>query len=563
MEDMKAESALGPFVAGSHCTGRPRFDAADAAPGTDPAAAWASLVHRYGPAGAAARVHGDFALALREPSGRCVLAVDRFATQTMCWRQRNGQFEFAERADQLGDASSLDPQALFDYLYFHVVPSPRTAFEGVHRVPPGHVVVYEHGGVTVQPYWMPTFREPRRPAFAAHREEFKRLLETAVRRQVDGPRAACFLSGGTDSSTIAGMIGVVTGQPAATYSIGFEAEGYDEMEYARVAARHFGTDHHEYYVTPEDLITSIPSVAAWYDAPFGNSSALPALYCARQAHGDGFRQMLAGDGGDELFGGNTRYATHKLFAQYGRVPGVLRKALIEPVFGMPWVQSTPGLKRGSGYIRQANTPLPERMQVFNLLRRLGYANVLTPEFLAQVQVQGVEHQQQQVWTQSAAEHEVDRHLAYDWRYTLGESDLPKVRGTTQMAGVSVGFPMLDDDLVEFSMRLPPHWKLKGFQLRWFFKEALRGFLPDTILTKKKQGFGLPFGVWVTRHARLKELAVAGVEGVRERGLIRDDFARSLIDQHLPEHPSYYGTMVWILMMLEHWLQKHAPAYRLR
>ncbi len=560
---MQSQSAPGPATANLLVIGRPRFDPADVPVGTEAAAAWASLLQRFGPAAAAARIKGDFALALRQPTGRCVLAVDHFSAQTLCWRLRDGRFEFAERADQLGDASSLDAQALFDYLYFHVIPSPRTAFADVQRVPPGHVVVYENGQVTVQPYWLPTFREPRRPSFDLHRAEFKRLLQAAVGHQLDGTRAACFLSGGTDSSTVAGMIGAASGQAAATYSIGFEAEGYDEMEFARIAARHFGTEHHEYYVTPEDLITSIPGVAGWYDAPFGNSSALPAFYCAQQARKDGVTRMLAGDGGDELFGGNTRYATHKLFAQYHRLPGPLRRGLMEPVFGMPWVQSTPGLKRGSGYIRQANTPLPARMQVFNLLRRLGYADVLTPEFLAQVQVQGVEQQQQEVWTQVAAEHEIDRHLAYDWRYTLAESDLPKVRGTTQMAGVSVGFPMLDDDLVDFSMRLPPQWKLKGFKLRWFFKEALKDFLPAEVISKKKQGFGLPFGVWAARHARLKALAVAGVEGISQRGLIRRDFARRLIDQHLPEHPSYYGTMVWILMMLEHWLQAHAADYRLR
>ena len=157
---------------------------------------------------------------------------------------------------------------------------------------------------------------------------------------------------------------------------------------------------------------------------------------------------------------------------------------------------------------------------------------------------------------------LDRQLAFDWRYTLAENDLPKVCGTTRLAGIEVGFPMLDPGLLDFSMRLPTHYKLKGLKLRWFFKEALRGFLPDQIITKKKQGFGLPFGVWAVRHAALNGLARDSLGSLSTRGIVRPDFIKTLLDEKLAQHPGYYGEMVWILMMLEQWLQSHAPTYRL-
>ena len=205
--------------------------------------------------------------------------------------------------------------------------------------------------------------------------------------------------------------------------------------------------------------------------------------------------------------------------------------------------------------------MPDRLQMYNLLYRLGVNEVLTPAFLARVEPAAVLRQQREVWAGANAVSDIDRTLAYDWRYALAESDLPKVRGTTRMAGIDVGFPMLDDDLLAFSMRLPTSYKLKGLTLRWFFKEALRGFLPDEILKKKKQGFGLPFGVWANQHAALKALAVDSVRSIGERGLVRRDFIRTLIETHLPAHPGYYGEMVWILMMLEQWLRVHAPDYR--
>jgi asparagine synthase (glutamine-hydrolysing) len=542
----------------------PRLVAGDPFPAReDLPAACREAISRHGVERGLASLKGNFALAWREPDGRIVLAVDRFASRTLCYRLDALGLSVGPRADGLGaDTNDLDAQALFDYLYFHVIPSPRTVFAQVRRLAPGHCAVLEQGRLVVKPYSVATFNEVRKPDFGDLREEFLHLLRGAVKRQLDGSRPACFLSGGTDSSTVAGMIGQVCGQPAATYSIGFEAEGYDEMAYARIAAQRFGTEHHEYYVTPDDLVRGIADVAGHYDQPFGNSSALPAYYCAVQARDNGVTRILAGDGGDELFGGNSRYATQEIFGWYQRVPEALRRGALEPFFGVPWVGRVPLLKKGTGYIRQARTPLPERLQTFNLLRRLGYKDVLTPQFRAQIDPGSVSRQQQQVWDATQGASEINRHLAYDWRYTLAENDLPKVRGTASMADIDVAFPMLDDDLLAFSMRLPSAYKLRGRRLRWFFKEALRGFLPDEIITKKKQGFGLPFGVWLMRHERLRELATDSLRSFAGRGVVEPDFVRRLLDTHLPEHPHYYGSMVWILMMLEQWLLQHAPKYKL-
>jgi asparagine synthase (glutamine-hydrolysing) len=418
------------------------------------------------------------------------------------------------------------------------------------------------GAVQVQPTWQPRFAPARggaAPSFEALKREFRLLLEQAVRDRLGAGKPACFLSGGTDSSTVAGMAKAVAGR-VATYSIGFEAEGYDEMAYARIAARHFGTEHHEYYVTPADLVKHIPLVAAHYDQPFGNSSAVPAYHCALMARQDGVARILAGDGGDELFGGNSRYAKEKMFGAWDSTPawlrGLLRPLLLNPVAG-----SLPLLKKGSSYIRQAEVPLPDRTQTYNLLERLGVEEVLSPAFLAQVDRTEPLRRQREVWAAAQAETLLDKQLAFDWRYTLAENDLPKVIGTTALARLEVGFPLLDDRLVDFSLRLPVHYKLRGLKLRWFFKEALRGFLPDEIIAKKKHGFGLPFGVWAVKDAALNALATDSLRSLATRGFVQPAFVRSLLEQRLAEHPGYYGEMVWILMMLEQWLRAKAPGFR--
>jgi asparagine synthase (glutamine-hydrolysing) len=518
-------------------------------------AAWRRLIGAGG-RNAVRDVSGDFAVGFHDETGHGFLAVDRFAIRSLCYRVVDGELRFAARADELADSTTeIDPQAIFDYLYFHVIPSPRTIFKGVFRLPPGHFAVFENGSLRVSPYWGPQFSELEKPSFGDLRSEFRQLLRDAVARQLDGGKPGCFLSGGTDSSTVAGMIGEVSGRAAATYSIGFEAEGYDEMEYARIAARHFKTEHHEYYVTPDDLLRSIPAVAQYYDQPFGNSSALPAYYCAKMAREDGVSRILAGDGGDELFGGNTRYAKQKVFGLYDSVPGSLRNVVLEPLLLKTALGKLPLARKGASYVEQAKVPLPDRNQIYNMLYRLGINQVFDPEFLARVDIDDPIRQQREIWNCVVARSQTNRELAFDWRYTLAESDLPKVVGTTSLAGIEVGFPMLDNSLLNFSLQLPARYKVNGFKLRWFFKEALRGFLPDKILGKKKQGFGLPFGVWATNNPRLRSLAEDSVRGLVDRKILRSDFIDALFSRHLHDHPGYYGEMVWISMMLEQWLRR--------
>lgn len=558
-------SATGPLPrAADLAVGHPRFpgDLAALAKREGALAAWRVLFARDG-AAAPAQVQGDFAVALRLPDGRSFLAVDRFAVRTLCWRVQAGQLSWNERADSLaGERPDIDVQALFDYLYFHVVPSPRTVYAGVSRLPAACCAVWERGALTVQTYWHPHFAEAPDMPLAQRKAQFLELVEQAVARRA-GEGVGCFLSGGTDSSTVAGMLKRSTGT-ARTFSIGFDQAGYDEMAFSRIAARHFGAEHHEYYITPQDLVDTVPQAAASYDQPFGNSSMVPAYHCARMAREAGVTQLLGGDGGDELFGGNTRYAKQRVFGIYDYLPGALQRGVFEPLFADNRVANAlPVVRKLGSYVRQARVPMPDRMQSWNLLERLGVKDVLAGNFLAQVDTAAPLAHQRAVWAQCDAPSLVNRMLAYDWRYTLAETDLPKVVGATRLAGLPVHFPLLDDALVDFSLSLPASYKVRGLKLRWFFKEALRGFLPDEIIVKKKQGFGLPFGPWTVAHAGLNALARDSVEGLVERGVLRADFARELFARWLPEHPHYYGEMIWIAMMLEQWLRAHAPHFRVR
>ena len=529
-------------------------------PADNPAAGLAKLWRHAGP-GACAALAGPFALCILDhASGEALLAIDRSGTHALCYHSSARGLYFASSADALvahpAVAAEIDPQALYNYLYFHMVPGPGTVYAGVQRLLPGEYLHYRGGKLCHGSYWKMAFDERRPAPFKQLKDEFLHTLRRAVGESAAGAQTGAFLSGGTDSSTLAGILGQVSGQPARTYSIGFDAPGYDEMCYARVAARHFGTRHHELYVTAGDVVAAVPKIAAVFDQPFGNASAIPAYYCAQMAQADGVTRLLGGDGGDELFGGNERYARQALFARYERMPAVLRQLVLEPLlFKFAGGQRQKLLCKARSYIEQASLPLPARLESYNLLQHYGHLSVLEDGFAAKVDAGAPLGSLNEAYWLTHGNSQINQMLALDLKFTLADNDLPKVVKACELAGVEVAFPFLNDAMVAFSARLAPRQKLNGTRLRYFFKRALEETLPRAIIRKQKHGFGLPFGLWLQSHQGLRELAFDSLSDLKRRGIVRPAFIDELQERHLAQHPAYHGTMVWVLMMLEQWLRQ--------
>jgi asparagine synthase (glutamine-hydrolysing) len=510
-------------------------------------------------------LHGDYALALIDVErARVVLAVDRMSVRNFVYAQTEQGIVFGPTCDVVLQHPTVrrevDPQAIYNYLYFHMVPGPSTAFRGLRRVPPGHFVDFERARCSIRAHWRPRFVEDGDEDFTSLKRDFRRALDESVRTFSDEEKCGTFLSGGTDSSTLAGLLGSISGAPAPTFSIGFDAEGYDEIRYARIAAHHFATVHHEYYVTPTDVVDAVPRIAETYDQPFGNASAVPTYYCARLAQMNGIKRMLGGDGGDELYGGNARYARQQQFALYERVPRFLRQGVAEPVARyLPHTGGLPLLRKVRSYVTQAAMPMPERYESYNLLERLDSAAVLTSDFLASVDTRTPINTLRGVYADTNAKSLINRMLSLDFQITLADNDLLKVTRMCELARVDVAFPMLHDEVIDFSLRLSPNQKLRGTRLRYFFKEALKDFLPPEIIAKQKHGFGLPVGAWLQKPDGLRTLAGDTLATLRRRHIVRGEFLDRLLNEHLADHARYYGTMVWILMMLELWLQRWGGA----
>ncbi|MGV7206260.1 asparagine synthetase B family protein [Oxalobacteraceae bacterium A2-2] len=504
---------------------------------------------------------GAFALCILDlEAGRALLAADRCGSHPLAYLCQPQGLLFGTSLAALAalpdGPRELDRQALYDYLHFHVIPAPRTVYRGVRRLLPGEYLLYQGGRAQCGSYWEAGFEESGAVPFEALQERFLAAVEDSVQDAIAGGGAGAFLSGGTDSSTIAGLLGLLSGEAPRTYSIGFDVPGYDELDYANLVARHYRAEHHELYLTPDDVLAAIPRIASAYDQPFGNASAVPAYYCARMAQADGVTRLLGGDGGDELFGGNQRYATQARLERYQRLPPALRQLLLEPLlFGLEGRLDTAPLRKARSYVRQALMDMPARLDSYNLLRSYGASRVLAPEFLEQVDSSAPQSLMSALYWQAPALSIVNRMQALDLRLTLADNDLVKVSKACELAGVETAFPLLGDAVLAFSLQLAPRHKLDGTRLRPFFKQAMRGRLPGAVLRKRKHGFGLPVGPWLVSHAGLRRLAEDSLGSLKQRGIVRAGFIDELLGRRLAEHPPYHGTMVWVLMMLEQWLQQ--------
>jgi asparagine synthase (glutamine-hydrolysing) len=511
------------------------------------------------------RLRGAFAIALWDERNRdLLLAVDHFGVKRLHYLSDRQKIFFASRASMLSAMAGggrPESTAVYNYLNFGFVPAPTSIFGGVVRLAPGHLLKAHAGRATSEPYWDMKYPESR-VALRDGADALYRLTESAVARALDdgaSNEAGAFLSGGTDSSTVVGMMTRATDRTVNAFSVGFQENAYDELDYARLAARHFGATHHTRIVAPEDAFALLPRLVDAFDEPFGNNSAIGTYFCVALARERGVKLLLAGDGGDEIFGGNERYRTDRIFARYSDLPRGLRRGVIEPVL-MNLPDGGAGLLgKAQRYIRRASLPNPRRFFSYEFFFALEAGRLFTPEFLAAVDLDAPYRVAQACYDRAQATSELNRLLYTDLKLAIGDNDLLKVTRTAELAGVTVRFPMLDLDLVEFTGTLPARLKVRGLEKRYLFKRALRGFLPREILAKHKHGFGVPTSAWLRDHPQFQELARETVLSTRARarGYFRAGVIEDLVDAHRNDTTTpYYGDLLWRILMLELWERRH-------
>ncbi len=506
---------------------------------------------------------GCFALAnYTRDNNRLILATDRFASMPIYYTVTGkGSLIFSTTYTDLFQHPQIrgrvDQQSVYNYIFFSTVPGDRCIHQDIYRIPPASLLVFENGQLDIQRYWQPNFnRDGSPPAAELERKAFDSLSESVGRfATLDNP--GCFLSGGLDSSAVAGLAAQhQNGQPFHAYTMGFTEAEFDETAYARIAAQHFGLELHEHQITAEELIQTIDTITAAFAEPFGNSSAICSYIGAKVAREDGVINILAGDGGDELFAGNERYQKQLVFELYDRVPQSLRNAILNP-FAEKTAKLPGPFSKIASYIRQALIPLPARMFTYHLLVRNSPSEILTPTFLQQIDIEWPFRFLQSLYDEPVGGDTLDRMMFLDWTITLADNDLRKVRTTCEAADLYVHFPMLTRSVTDASLQVASGDKMTLRTLRAFYKDAFGKFLPEQILHKQKHGFGVPVGPWMSVNADLRERVYGRLGTLKERDIFQAGYIDNLIHLHRTDHAVYYGALIWPLFMLEEWFQTHA------
>ncbi len=516
-----------------------------------------AIVHAYEERGAACvdSLRGMFAFAVWDSKRReLFIARDRVGKKPLFYAVTpRGTLVFGSELKSLLEhpevGREVDPEALDAYLTFGYVPDPLSILRGVRKLPPGHHLTFKGGRVDVRRYWDFEYAEPAGPPRAEEEyvEELRALLEEAVRvRLVADVPLGAFLSGGVDSSTVVGLMARAASRPVKTFSIGFEEDTYDELRYARVAARAFGTDHHEFVVTPE--VCHVVDELAWHlDEPFADSSAIPTYAVSKLAR-QHVTVSLSGDGGDELFAGYTRYVVDARRARLERLPRFVRAGLMQPA-----ARLMPHGARGRNFIHDvAYDALGRYLESISIFTRLLKSELYTEEFRG---LAGDDSRSpgrfRDVAGAAPSRDALDRLLYLDSKTYLPGDILTKVDRMSMAASLEARTPLLDHKLIEFVGRIPSSLKMKGLVTKHIFKTAVRGLVPDEILDRPKQGFGVPIEQWINRQLRDRVRGTLTEPRATQRGIVDPSYVSLLLAEHESGRRDH-SARLWALFMLELW-----------
>jgi asparagine synthase (glutamine-hydrolysing) len=508
------------------------------------------------------RLNGMFAFAIWDARRRSLfLARDRFGKKPLFWTAAGGRFSFASTLSALlrlpRVPRTVDPLSLARYLTFGFVPAPESMLAGVQKLPPGHTLMLAEGREPkIERYFRPwSGTSSPRPSRQAAAEEVRRLLLAATKRRLvaDVP-VGILLSGGLDSSSVVAAAAHAGAGRIRTFTIGFEEASFDESEFARLVAHHYGTDHVEERIGPQDLLGVVPDLGSILDEPVADSSIVPTLLVSRLARRF-VGVALGGDGGDELFAG---YPTHWLHFMLSPMESLAAsplawKALDRLAHLLPVSYANLSVDFKLGKTAQG-------LRFGKDVRNQVWFGIFPPDAVASILGQPISPEEilqpaAREYREARGRH-VERVLVQDAVFFLGHRVLTKVDRASMSCALEVRAPMLDLELAQFVMSLPLRFKLGPSNGKSILREAVRPWLPRRVLTRPKQGFGMPIGAWVrgplrdwSRSLLLDEGGLCGA------GFVQREACTRLFEEHAAGRANHQQ-QIWALLLLELWRRHH-------
>jgi len=513
------------------------------------------LVHGYETYGDGLldRLNGMFAFAAYDVArDRLLVARDRLGIKPLFYCHRGGQLVFASELDALVRSGLVPARvkaaAVDAYFAFLYVPAPDTIYEDVYKLRPGEKLVFQGGELAVERYWQPVFQPDSHWAMDSAADEFVRLFEDAVRLQriSDVPLGA-FLSGGMDSSAVVATLARMSSTPVKTFTIGFDDAQADELEYARLVAKQFGTDHTEAILRP-DLVSISGELVRYFGEPFADSSAVPTWLVSKVAR-QKVTVALSGDGGDELFAGYTWLHMNRRVQSYRTIPSPFRRAIHGALRCLPSTSLVAKLRRfNQDSFLDARDSFRRRQTCFNSAMRCA---LYAPDFVERLDKKASDRFEEHATAGPAL---LDEWMLYqDTVMYLPDDILTKVDRMSMAHSLEARVPLLDHRLVEFAATVPFELKYGNGISKRLVKHALRDVLPGEVLQQRKRGFSIPIQRWFREGLRdyFRETALGSQ--ARSREYLDPATITELFAAHTARRDDY-GHHLWAILVFEHWLR---------
>jgi asparagine synthase (glutamine-hydrolysing) len=505
---------------------------------------------------------GMFAIAIWDTrQKKLILARDRLGIKPLYYCVEPDRLVFGSEIKALlkvGVNREIDLQALHDYLSLNYVPGPRTIFAHVSKLPPGHCLTWVKGRVTVTPYWELTYpatvHNERGQTEGRYCEELDALLKTTVKQHLmsDVPLGV-FLSGGVDSSSLVALMHEVSQQPVQTFSIGFVEQSYNELDYARVTAQKFHTQHHELVVRPQ-IADLLPELVRYCDEPFADSSAIPVYYVSKLAR-EHVKVVLSGEGGDEVFAGYETYAAYKIASVYKRLPRLLATTVIPAIIQRLPVshQKVSFDYKAKRFVEGALLPPAEGHYWWKV--------IFSEEAKAALYANGANgyadpsRLYRQAYEQCSAPDVLTKLQHIDAKIYLPDDILVKADRMSMANSLEARVPFLDHRVVEFAASLPPQLKLRSLCKKYILKRTMSRYLPPQIVQGKKRGFNVPLPIWLRRDLRDFVHDVLSPQRIKNAGFFRPATVATLIRAH-EDMRKDYSRNIWSLLIFMLWYDEY-------
>lgn len=517
------------------------------------------LYEQFGLAGVE-RLRGMFAYAIWDaPQRKLILARDRVGIKPLYYAlSADGTLHFASEIKALLAAQAVQPElnyaALSDQFANRYTSGTETLFKGIKRLPPGHTLVWHAGQIEIAPYWKLSFTKPaQRLSDADYVEQFRTVFRDCVASHLmsDVP-LGMFLSGGIDSSAIAAVMSQLVKEPIKTFSVAFAEREANELDFARTVAQAYRTEHYEIVVSPQEFFAALPTLVYQEDEPLAHPSSVPLYFVSKLAR-EHVKVVLTGEGSDELLAGYNKYRVTmynlQLGAQYEKLtPGFMRAAI------KTGIQQLDGSNRLRQKLQRTFLCLPTELRDIYFDNFAVYApgqqtQLFSADTLAQLAERDPYRTALGYAANTDADNLLDQLLAIDMQSYLHEL-LMKQDQMSMAASIESRVPFLDHELIEFATHLPTDMKLRGTTTKYILREAMKGVLPEEILTRKKMGFPVPIGAWFRGPYKniVDELVLS--ERALQRGLFNADYVRQLVARH--HAGENHAERLWMLVNFELW-----------